>query len=841
MRLLSILGITVGLGLAAMAGAGWWAMHAPLPDHERDVTVEGLRAPVEIRRDRWGIPHITAETLEDLVFGQGFVHAQDRAWTMLFYRAVARGELAGLIGGADALENDVLMRSLGFADLAAEDYAALDDRTRAVLDAFTAGVNAYLSTRSPKRLAAEFALLDLGGLDPEIAPWRPEDSLAVGKLMGFSLSGRDITREILREHIAVRVSPQMYAQWLAPYPYEEHPTVIKSADRAGVAPSPARHAVLGPSAPANAKADAGLPSVLRNPILNGLPGMAASHGSNAWVVSGAHTKSGAPMLAVDSHVGIEIPNVWHEIGLHLRPRTGQSFDIQGFAAAPFFLVLEGSNTHAAWGTTNVSGGDALDLYALTIDPKEPDRYLWDGGWETMTTREVVIPRADAQEPHRTVVRATHFGPVLPLSTEDEGGPVYAVRWGGFDASFIARASVRLPFIESFEEMRDVLREWDYPPTNFFFAGRDGTIGFQQAGRFPVRAAGSDGARPQDGSSAASAWLGFLPYERMPWVKDPASGILVSGNNPSVPPSYFDQINARTGGDADYLKDAARGYRAARIETLLARSDEHTLDSFSAIQTDTTTHGLGASMSVFAALPVGESQSACRDVLAGWTGSFAADSAGALVFAHVWDAIVREVQEPHLGDDVTLSVGMTELLFLQTILEDAGSGWWDDPATGGIEARDERLAPLVSRVCADLRKEFGPKSETWRWDAVHKAHFIHPVFAASGLPLIEGWGNAGPFKTGGGVGTPNVGRWSPARGDHTARHIPSYRRIVDVSDMASVRSINSVGQSSHPASAHYADQAPLWAEGLYKEPAWGDEEIAAVTTKTMRLVPAEPGR
>ncbi len=841
----------IGLGLLAIivlgaVGVGavlWHAATAPLPDHDQDVTVQGLEAPVEIRRDEWGVPHLYARSLSDLVFAQGFVHAQDRWWTMEFYRRVARGELAALIGpDPDAIENDTLMRALGITELARRDWEALDGRTRMVVEAFTAGINAYLETRSPQELAAEYRLLGLAGIAPQVTPWRPEDSLAIGKVMGFSLSGRDIGKELTRAAVAARVSPAMYEQWFAPYRYDLHPTVIKMV--AGPAPQdpPSDDAVPAETVPEEEATlrprDPGpMPRVLRNAWLRALPGQQASHGSNAWVVSGAHTVSGQPLVAVDSHLGIEIPNVWHEIGLHLRPDTGEAIDITGFAAAPFFLVLEGNNNHAAWGTTNVTGGDSLDLYELRINPNNPNEYEWDGAWRAMTVAPVEIAVGGAAAPHRTVVRRTHFGPVLPRGA-DEAGPVYAIRWGGFGISRIARASARLPFIKTFEDMQDALRDWDYPPTNFFFAGRNGDIGFQEAGRFPVRAEGRDGRVPQPGWTSAAQWIGTVPYELMPAIKNPPSGILVSGNNPPVPPAYFDRVRAVTGGDPNFLKDGARGFRAARIEERLAAEGPHDLDSFAAIQTDVTVFGLAASMPVIVAQTVDAAAEPCRATLAAWDGAYTRDSAGALVFAHLWAQILDTVYAPHLGPGVPPTVGMNELLSLQTILEDPDSGWWDHPDTTARETRDARLIEALSATCAAVTARFGANPSAWRWDGVHEALFVHPIFGNSGLPVIENWANAGPFVAGGGAGTVSVGRWNHAGGTYRMRHIPSYRRLTDVADFSKTRSINSVGQSSHPASDHYADQAPLWAQGRYKAVSWTQPQVDAATRSRQWLRPAE---
>ena len=669
--------IVILIVTTAVFGWSWRTATSPLPKHDGAVILEGLSAPVEILRDERGIAHIYAATKTDLLFAQGYVHAQDRWFTMDLYRRVARGELAGLVGDDEsALENDRLMRAFGFAELAKRDYAALDAETRRAIDAFAAGVNAYIADRKPGRLALEYSVLSLGGLKPTIRPWTAEDALAVGKLMGFALSGRDASREPERAAMRAALSPAMYAQWRPAYDYERHPTVIAAEDLPVIAAAETSTSVregnAAPHAPIRHAGDA-LSETFAFYERLGLAAEGA--GSNSWAVSGKHTKSGKPMLAVDPHNGIELPNLWHEIGLNIRNTADPSNDISiyGFAAAPFFLILEGVNDNGAWGTTNVTGGDALDLYALTLNPKNPSEYLWDGAWRPLETETVAIEVAGSETIPFTIER-THFGPLLPAA---EGAPRYAVRWGGFDESALARASVALPFSRSFEDLRRALADWDYPPTHFVYAGRNGDIGMQQAGRFPIRAPGADGSLPQDGSVSATAWRGFLAYEQMPYVKNPASGVIASGNNPAVPPQYFDALKSLhdIDGEIDFLRDAARGYRGARIMERLKAEAPHDEASFAAIQKDTTVPGLRASLQpvldAAAGAPV-----PCRETLSAWSGDFAADSAGALVFAHLWTVILDEVYAPHFPAGVSPKVGMTELLSLEIILADPDSGWWN---------------------------------------------------------------------------------------------------------------------------------------------------------------------
>ena len=827
---------------AAVFGWAWRTATAPLPQHDGAVTLEGLSAPVEILRDERGIAHIFAATRQDLLFAQGYVHAQDRWFTMDLYRRVARGELAGLVGADEsAVENDRLMRALGFADLAARDYAALDDETRAAIDAFAAGVNAYIADRKPGRLALEYSVLSLGGLAPEIRPWTAQDALAVGKLMGFALSGRDATRELERATMRAALTTEMYAQWRPDYDYERHPTVIAAADlpviaaasQSGASPAGVREGRAAPRAPTRYAGDA-LSKTFA--FYERLGFAAEGAGSNSWAVSSAHTKSGKPMLAVDPHNGIELPNLWHEIGLNIRNGADPSNDISiyGFAAAPFFMILEGTNDYGAWGTTNVTGGDALDLYELTLNPENAGEYLWDGEWRPLEQETVSIDVAGGEAIPFTIER-THFGPLLPAV---EGAPRYAVRWGGFDKSALARASLTLPFNRSFKDLRRALADWDYPPTHFLYVGQNGDIGMQQAGRFPIRAPGADGALPQDGSQSAARWRGFLAYEHMPYVKNPASGVIASGNNPAVPPRYFEAVKTLhdIDGEIDFLRDGARGYRGARIIERLKAGAPHDEASFSAIQIDATVPGLRASLQPILDATK-DAPALCRETLDAWPGVFAAESAGALVFAYVWTAILDEVYAPHFPAGVSPKVGMTELLSLETILADPDSDWWDLPETPARESRDARLPALFASACDSVRSSHGSVPALWRWGDVHGAHFRNEILDGSGLGLLQAFGNRGPAATFGGAATVSIGRWRHGNG-YNAVHIPGYRFIIDLGWPAQAMAINSTGQSSHPASRHYADQMEQWAMGAYDRRLFAEDAVRARAKHALILTPRQ---
>jgi penicillin G amidase len=830
-RIFAIAGL--GLLLAALVAVlGIWALlRESLPSHSGTQRLAGLTDEVEILRDDRGVPHLFATSLNDLLFAQGYVHAQDRWFTMDLYRRVATGQLSGLVGAdAEVRQNDILMSAIDFPALARRDLAGLTQSERAALQAFADGVNAYLSGRSPAQMALEYRVLALGGRAPQIKPWRPEDSLAIARLQAFALSSRDLTEELHRAEALRAVGPELYAQWRPGYDYTRHPTTIAPADL-GLADGNAPPPQLSPTPVVPAYAVTPAPG---NPLafLERYSVASPGSGSNAMVLAGVHTRSGRPAIAIDPHNGIEMPSAWAEIGLHLRPAKGEAMSIYGWAAAPFPLILEGSNGFAAWGTTSVTGSDALDLFALEINPDNPGQYKLDGVWRAFTYRDVTIPVAGG-EPVRVRLADTVFGPVLPAAR-----PAYAIAWTGFAPSRLARASLRLPFVRTFDAFRDALADWDLPATHFLFAGRDGDIGIVTTGRFPVRVSGHDGQFPAAGTRSDAAWQGVLTTPDLPSLRNPDSGMIVSGNNPVVPPQWFAALREARGiaGQVDFLIDAARGYRGARITQRLMAEGPHDSATLSAIQSDVTTPEIAAALAVLDGVKVSQGDQPCLATLRQWDGSHRRDSPGALAFAYLWEEIFAEVYRMRLPPSVPTRPGMTELLSLERVLADRSSGWWDDPRTPARETRDDRLPGLLAAACDDLRARHGADPRRWRWDAAFRAPFVNPVLGESGVGLLESIGNRS-VAVSGGAATVSVGRYRrDGEGFHMV-HLPSYRYVMDLGAPMFALSANSTGQSVHPLSPHYADQMQDWAAQKYTRIDLTERAIRARARARLLLVPA----
>ena len=748
---------------------------------------------------------------------------------------MANGRLAELFGeDPDVIDNDILMRTLDLRGAAISDYDNLKPQTKIALDAYVAGINAYIASKSARDLAIEYVLLGAMGTNVTVDPWSAIDSLAVAKLMAYAIAGRDAVDELQRARILKAVGRDIFGQYMPAYDYTRHPTVIKREDL------PYRTSVSELDAPAQTQvqtqAKAGRVPVLENAVLGRLRGQSRGDGSNAWVIAGQRSKSGLPILAVDPHQTLEIPNMWHEIGLHLRPKDKEPFNIYGFSAAPLFMILNGNNDRIAWATTNIVGGDSLDLFTLQINPDNPDQYFWDGAYRGMDVQEVTLSIAGV-EPRLIRIRKTHFGPVLPVP---EGGPVYALRWSGLERGSAMDAALRIPFAKNFKEFRAALTSWDSPPTNFMYADTDGNIGWQEAGLFPIRANGSSGYIPTPGVESATQWQGWIPFNLLPNVKNPNNGFIASGNNAPVPLDYYEWIRTRTGrsGNHRFVAEPAMGFRGARIENLIQASRMHDMASFQSMQNDVTVPGLSKALKSLEEIEVNEPNQNCRDALTAWDGAWDQGESGPLIFAYFLSQFLERVYNDQLPDTDPAEVDMNTLQSFLILMRAPNSPWWNNVLTPELEDKDDILPEVLNSACHRVREEHGADSSAWSWGAAHKARFDHPIFSQIPIPQVAAWGSVEEQAVNGGVGTINSARWREGSGTYSVRHISAYRRIIDLSDLENSLAVNSTGQSSHPASPHYADQTALWAAGQYRTVNWSDDQVKKVAEQRLTLAPLE---
>ena len=525
-----------GTGIAAVtSAAAWhWLARRPLPRQEGTIELDGLEGPVRVRRDRWGVPHVEAESRSDLWFAQGFCHGQDRLWQMDFYRRVVSGRLSEM-AGEEGLPVDRLMRTLGMRRVAEREAAALDPALAAVLERFCEGVNA--AAASAKALPFEMQLLRLG-----FEPWRP----------GRHPQPRQAARLRPLDQLGARAAcaPTWRGRSVPSWRPSSTP-----ATRPPTRSSPRNRGRVTGSALAE-QIDAVRRSIGLAP---------EASGSNNWAVSGALSATGAPLIAADPHLPPSMPGIWYQISLQVGERFIRGSSLPGLPGH-----YMGQNNDVCWTFTNVMA-DVQDLF---IERIEGERYLFEGEWRALQiVREEIAVKGRAA-PEVLAVRITHHGPIVNEALGADDAEPLALRWIALDAPTAFPGIYRLDEITSGTDLVRELEGHTSPASNLVWADRHGSIGYKLIGRLPRRRGGCPDV-PKPGWSGEFEWEGTIPYEELPELVNPESGFLITANNRIVGDSYPHHITS------DWLD----GFRAARIEQLLRASEKHDLDGFAAMQSD----------------------------------------------------------------------------------------------------------------------------------------------------------------------------------------------------------------------------------------------------------------
>ncbi|AAS82314.1 penicillin acylase family protein [Thermus thermophilus] len=735
------------LFLALLLGfSGYLYLRASLPQGEGRIALEGLSAPVEVVRDGKGVVRIRAATLKDLFFAQGFVHAQERLWQMEFQRRVGQGRLSEILGEA-TLPQDRFLRTWGFYRAARAAYGKLYPEEKEAVDAYAAGVNAFLASGAP--LPPEFRLL---GFRPE--PWTGPDVLVWAKMMSYDLSG-NWEEELKRHRLLARgVSPKRLLELKPPYP-EDAPTVLRAEDlKLPLKREEAPSALLRMAPPRFMEA------------------------SNNWVVAGSRTETGKPFLANDPHLALQAPSLWFLMALEAPGLRAIGATLPGLPG-----VVIGRNERIAWGVTNV-GADVEDLYLL--EEVEGRGYRYKGRVVPYGVREEVI-RVKGGREEVLKVRETVYGPVITDALEDPPKTPMALRWVSLDEEdHILMAFLGVNRAGNWEEFKKALLPYSAPSQNFVYADVEGNIGYIAPGKFPVRKEGHTGMVPVPGNGEWD-WLGYRRPEEWPQAFNPARGYLVTANHKVTPKGFPYALTY----------DWAEPYRAERIEELLLAKEKLSLEDMKAIQQDQKSLLYRDFRPVLELLtPLSEGARAWRDRLLAWDGTMAPGSEEALVFA-LWYTELTRLPQREVGEAY-----WDEPRYLLKALKE-GDKNCDQPET---EYRESCLdyAALALERALDRKEALGARA----WGEVHRARFPHAVLTHTPLKRLSDR----EVAFGGDRYTVNVGPFDPET--LAMGHGPSYRQIVDLSDMEGSLFVHPMGQSGHFLSRHYADLLPLWQRGDY---------------------------
>jgi penicillin G amidase len=813
---LTVLLVTVlVLGLAG-AGFGWWTVQRSLPTTSGRIDVPGITAAVTVYRDDAGIPQVIAETDHDLFFAQGYVHAQDRFWEMDFRRHVTAGRVSELFGESQ-VATDAFIRTLDWRGLAEQEYAMLDEASRAYYDAYAEGVNAYLDERGGgAELSLEYAVLGLQNPAYAPEPWSPVDSIAWLKAMAWDLRS-NLGDEMDRALLATALPPEEVARLHPAYPYGSMPTIMNGMP---AAPAAAQVTPLPASVPGAAADEveaeryAAPLSSLRT-LLDGMPELLGPEGgdlgSNSWVVSGALTESGQPLLANDPHLGPTMPSIWTQMGLHcVELNEDCAFDVAGFTFSGLPGVVIGHNERIAWGLTNLAP-DVADLYLERVDG---DAYELDGVMVPMTLREETIEVAGG-DPVTITVRSTARGPIVTdigadfaavaegypaASGAPDGAYEVSLQWTALTPGTTAQSIFAMNRARDWAGFRQAAALFDVPAQNLIYADVDGNIGYQAPGTIPIRKAG-DGTVPLPGWTSANGWAGSVPFDAMPSVLNPERGYIVTANN------------AVSGNGPMLTQDWDLGYRAIAVERLLqehiAAGTKLTVDDFSEMQLDTANANAAALLPVIAELDLDGDAARGAAFLDGWNGSSDVDSGEAAYFAVFWRNLLDDMFGS-LPESTRPEGGDRWFSVVATLLGEPDAGWWSNEAEG-IAGRDAMLAHALEEAWIEASDRMGGNSDTWRWGRLHTLTLTNQSFGESGIGPIEWLFNRGPYELGGGSSIVNANGWDTRVG-YAVDWVPSMRMVIDLGDFDASRWINLTGASGHAFDRHYADQTPLWQRG-----------------------------
>jgi penicillin amidase len=835
-------GITIFIFIVFILAAGFlWvsiSISKSFPQFNGEIEISGLINPVNIYRDGFGIPNIYASSTHDLFFAQGFVHAQDRFWQMDFWRHIGSARLAEMF--PSEIKTDAFLRTLGWRQLAEEEYQNLEPELKSMLEAYSKGVNAYLVDHTGTNLSLEYGILKLLNPSYKPEPWTPINTLTWAKSMAWDLGGNmdvEITRAILLKTLSIDQVNELYP----PYS-EDNPVIVPIIGENVAQPQSV-------SFPKNISIPYDLLKTVEEKIiqLSSLTGpTGVDIGSNNWVVAGALTDTGKPLLANDPHLSIQMPSIWYQVGLHCQPKNEECpYDVTGFSFAGVPGVVIGHNDRIAWGVTNV-GPDVQDLFIEKINPDNPNQYEYLGKWVDMDLRTETI-LVSGSDPVVIIVRSTIHGPVISdtygplkqnLETPEESfsqksgidlPPEYAISlgWTALEPTKLFNAIWGFDKAQNWDEFRQAARDFVVPAQNLVYADVDGNIGYQMPGYIPIRKAG-DGRFPVPGWTGEYDWLGYIPFEQLPFVFNPESGFIASANN---------QVNPR---DYPYLitTDWDGGFRAKRIvEMITTAPGTIDIEYFQKIHSD----NFDASAAILVPLLLNTeldnpSNEAFRSILIGWDYQDEMNSAPAALFAAFWKNFLINTFGDDLPADKQPTGSSRWFQVVSNMAFNVDSHWWDSQlTTDQVESREDIINLSFSQGVSDLQEELGKDPAKWHWGDLHTATFQNQTLGKSGIAPIEMLFNRGPYLTSGGPSIINATGWNASKGFEVTS-LPSLRMIVDLDNMRNSITVHPTGQSGHAYHPNYIDMVDLWRNIQYYPMFWDEQEITSNAVDHLILMP-----
>ena len=801
--LLWILLVLLLLVTAAVLYA-WSVARSALPQLDGKLQVSGLTAAVKVTRDGHGVPTIEATSLEDLFFAQGYVTAQDRLWQMDVMRRFAGGELAEILG-EPLVKLDKEQRILGLRAAARKSLGMSSARDRGFFEAYARGVNAYIANQA-NHLPIEFRVLHYS---PK--PWTPEDSVVIANQMVKDLNYHYFFDALAREKILAKLGPELTADLYVNQSWHDRPPTVMRDDLAEPQNNKGDSDEDDEDSPDN--------SVTQNPPLSPSSAVAPEglpvNGSNDWVVSGAHTVTGKPLLCDDMHLGHQMPNLWYEA--HLK---AANLDVAGVTLPGMPYVIVGHNERIAWGFTNV-GPTVTDVYIENFNSQ--GAYQTPTGWVQPDHRaETIHVKGGANVD--LDVKITRHGPIISELVPGESRQL-ALRWTLYDGLHIPFFDVNSA--QNWDELRKAFSQLDAPGQNVVYADVDGNIGYQATGKVPIRAAG-DGSLPVSGADDAHEWKSYIPFEKLPNIYNPPSGIIGTANGRITPDNYPNSVSM----------EWEAPWRTARIYHVLESGRQFSPADMLALQTDVQSEAelFAAERFVYAVDHASKASARAKqaaDLMRTWDGRMLASSAAPTIAQRSIAELRRLLLEPKLGSAPSDPEKEDAVLSWKTYSWEMRSVWLENI----LLHRPKRWLPekfsnydelLTAAVEAAINGPEVPKDlASWHWGAFNALEIEHPVLGK--IPVIKNWSAPGvQEQSGSGYTVKAV----------TRHHGPSERFTANMADLDQSTLNTVTGQGGNFLSPYYMDQWKAWYEGTTFTLPFSAKAVQAAKAHELDLEPAK---
>lgn len=777
------------------------AIRDSLPVLDGQQTLPGLSAAVTVKRDNHGVPHIEAANLDDLFEAQGYVTAQDRLWQLDMARRNASGELAELLG-PKLVDHDRTQRILQMRPTAERMAGSLTAQDRRIYEDYARGVNAYIDQHQDN-LATEFRLLHY---KPQ--PWTVTDSVVISLGM-VQMLDQHFDDKLGREAIEAKIGPTLAADLYPTGSWRDHPPSLPLPDLTQPQPD-IPDVPLDESQSALRELEGLHEAINPDPLSPSDPCRECAAGSNQWVVSGAHTASGKPLLSNDMHLELGIPNLWYEVDLH-----AGAFHAAGVSIPGTPLVVAGHNEHIAWGFTALYG-DTQDIYVEQVNAQ--GEYLAADGWRPIAHQRETIKVRFGHDVPVDVATTWHGAVITPLVPGERR--VLTLRWTPYDPTLAGFPIFDMDSASNWTEFRAALAKWWGPTQNIVYADDQGHIGYQAVGAFPLRTGGMNAVPVPvtvanlNAGPALHEWQGYVPFDALPTSYDPPGGILATANARVTPDGYPYELTL----------EWASPYRNERIWKWLAVREKLTPADSLTLQNDVYSD-LNKELAQRFAYAIDHSSTPnaqlkqAADLMRNFDGVMAVDSSAAAVVTAVKGAFWQTVLGPKLGDTWRV-YDWAESSFAEEEMIMHGPPVWLPPH---YQTWDDLLAAVAAKGLRDAGAPADLKS--WRYGYAHPVELSHPLYGM--IPLLRNWTGTGP---------------QPQSGDHTTiKQVgrsfgPSQRFTIDWSDPDAATENIVMGESGNPLSPYYRDQWSYWYGGSTFSLPFGSQAVASAATHTLTLVP-----